>query len=217
MNGKQRNYIDSLDLESLQMIDSILDDDSKEAMEYLTSRLKKLAFDRDIFQESLRLSTTIPISYVPIFGINLRRGLWKDCSIFDYYSIPEEDKTAIPFFNSVKVSHLNGAVDFTLKHLQKRVEICKTEHRAIPKGIDLLNENLEEKKELVTEQLDDIVQVLAHYGESYIFFIKNMPFWLSDPFFMSQNPKFIEMLARYSDLEDLKSRNVNSFQKFIQK
>ncbi len=217
MTVKQKNYIDQLDLESLQILDSIIDDDSKESIEYLTERLRDLTFESDTFQYVKNLSTQIPMSYVPMFGINFHRGFWKDCSIFDYYSIPEEVKTEISFLNSVKVANLNGAVNFTLKHLQEKVKLCEIEHRFIPTGIELLNEDLEEKKELVRDQFEDIFQVLSHHEESYIFFMKNSPSWWVDSFLSFGSQKLIEILARYSDLEDLKNKNVNSFQKFIRK
>lgn len=219
MTDFQKYFLDQLDYNSLIALEHILRSRTEEGLIYVTKRLAELSMNKEVHEQALELSKKIPMHYVPMFGVNLRKKPWRDWSVYHYHEMKDNEKEGISFFNSVKISNLDCAVDFLLNHLEYKIRICKSKQCSIPNGIELLNENLEEKRQLIDEKLDEkIFSFFIHHEEDgYIFCIKKGIPILDGLFVGLRRPQLVEMLARYSDLEDLKSSNIESFQKFIRK
>lgn len=129
----------------------------------------------------------------------------------------EEEKPNICLFSPAKISNLNCAVNFLLHHLQNKVKICRESNLEIPSGIEILDQDLESKKKLVAEQYDAIYTEMTQslVDTSYVFtFRKNgsLAALLMNGF---RQDDLIEIFARYSDLEELKSKNGKCYRKFI--
>lgn len=222
MTKEQKALIDGLSLENLQTIASIFKDESKEALEYFNERLNKLTMDHECLKMALELSKEVPISYAPTLGINFERKAWKDCTVYDYYHMSEEEKPNICLFGPAKISNLNCAVHFLLRHLQNKVKICRESNLEISSGIEILDQDLEAKKKLVAEQYDAIYKGITdsladNIDIEYVFTFRKTAPAIASLLLSSRQSNLIEIFARYSDLEELKSKNGKCYRKFIRR
>lgn len=219
MTRGQKQLIDGMSLENLQTIASIFTDESQEVLDYFNKRLKQLSFDYENFRSALELSKEIPICYAPTVGINFEKKAWKDCSVYDYYHMREEEKPVIYFFSPAKISNLNCAVNFLLHHLQNKVKICRENQEAIPSGIEILDQDLEEKKKLVEEQYDNICDGITQniVDTEYVFTFRKDVSLVTLLRNSNRQSELIEIFARYSDLEELKSKRGTCYRKFIRR
>ena len=218
MTNEQKRLIDGMSLENLQTIASIFTDEAKEALDYFNERLKKLSIDHENFQSALALSKEIPICYAPTLGVNFEKKAWRDCSIYDYYHMSEEEKPSICLFGPAKISNLNCAVNFLLRHLQNKIKICRENQEIIPSGIEILDQDLEEKKELVEEQYENIYDGISQHivDTEYVFTFRKEASLVA-LLLSSRKPELVEIFARYSDLEELKSKRGTCYKKFIRR
>ena len=222
MTKEQKALIDGISLKNLQTIASIFEDESEEARDYFNKRLQKLSMERKDFQDALELSKEIPIYYAPTLGIDFEKKAWKDCTVYDYYHMSEEEKPNLCFFGPAKISNLNCAVNFLLHHLQDKVKICREGNAVIPSGTEILDQDLEEKKALVEEQYDaiydGITNSLDDIDTKYVFTFRKTAVSIMDLLLSkSHHSDLIEIFARYSTLEELKSKNGKCYRKFIRK
>lgn len=218
MTQEQKKLIDGLSLQNLQTIASIFKDDSQEELDYFNARLEKLTIERECFHNALELSKEIPICYAPTLGINFERKVWRDCTVYDYYHMQDDNKSNIYFFGPAKISNLNCAVNFLLHHLQDKIKICRKENLEIPSGIKILDQDLEEKRKLVEEQYETICDrmIKSIVDTQYVFTLRKDSS-LAALLLSSRKTDLIEIFARYSDLEELKSMDGKCYRKFIQK
>jgi len=222
MTKSQKELIDRMSLSNLQTIMSIFEDESSEARDYFNQRLQKLTMEHECFQTALELSKEIPIFYAPTLGINFEKKAWKDCMVYDYYHMTETDKSDICFFGPAKISNLNYAVGFLLHHLQDKIQMCRESNLEIPKGTQILDQDLEEKKALVEEQYDNIYDNITDTASKlvdveYVFTFRKSATSITSLLLSSRKPELIEIFARYSDLDELKAKNGRCYQKFIRR
>lgn len=218
MTKEELEFIRRLNREDLVIIQNILNQDKDDVLKYINLELNKMKIS-DTMEE---LTKDIPITYLPVIGASLdyyhKFGYFK--SIYDYQQKSEKEKKQVRNLGNVKIRTIDYAVDFTLKHLQETIKFYEQSGVPIISGRALLDEDLREKEELIIKQISDIYDYFLKFGNEYVFFgtsKDNCLEFLVDENNKDKKRKLIEILARYSSLEDLQDYNIMSFQKFIRK
>ncbi len=219
MNKEELNFINKLNQKELTVFYQMLNKDQKEILSYVQNRVEKSQEQKDFYS----LIQDIPISYLPVIGINLPYLVRYDDQLFfntiyDYYSMSLAEKLSIGQLGQSKMMILDDAVKLVLKYLEERIQLLKENGDIIVSGRELLDQELIEKKNLILEQASDIYYYFAENGSEYIFagskkgkYIESLV--CKDYYKIRKN--LVEILARYSHREDLTSHNIKSFQKFI--
>lgn len=210
MKRNHLNFLNNLDIKNINILRSLLNEDLTEVKEYLDKRILNSGVENI---NALVLSKDIPTSYLPITGISLPSSLK---SVYDVITVSDSDKANFYLFGPTKVANLNYSIGFLMKILTERIAFNKENGLNISSGKIILDEDLEKKKLLVKGDYSDILSYLLENGSLYVFSrTKTQPNLncVSD----KMKDKLIEILARYSNLEDLTSHNIDSFQKFIKK
>lgn len=216
MTQEQINFISRLNENDIKILESLINENKNEVLEYL----KNLLQNSEIIKAE-DLMKDIPITYLPVMGTSIdyyyNFGHLK--TIYDYYSKNEIEKQKIRNLGISKMQILDCSVDFVLEFLNQKIELCRENKRYVLSGKILLDEELAEKKQLILIQAQNIYQYLSKSDVKHVFDgnkINYIEHLISEKDLKKQE-KLVEILARYSHLEDLESHNIESFQKFIKK
>lgn len=183
MTPQGMDFINRLSIEDRCILKSLLEQDIKDVQNYLSFILPednktvtngnysftatgedKTEEDNAITLNAIDLTKDISMAYLPIMGLKPSRQFY---TVYEYLDMNVFEKHKCYYKYQVEICDF--AILFLLKHLDERIALCKENHRNITSGLELLNENLKEKIDLVLSQKEDIHQFLKANGENYIF------------------------------------------------
>lgn len=214
MTNEEIALIDSLTIEEIKTLILILNKEPEEQIKIINYLTSKLIRNEKVI-DAMTLSTEIPVKYIPILGINYPWNL-RSGSVADILNTSDQEKMKGGILGPIKVANLNYATDFLINHLNEKIKISREKNIPILTGQEILDEDLSKKILLIEKSFSEINNFLLENGTDYVFSsTKTHPNLnqLSDK--MRHN--LIEILARFSYVEDLESNNIESFKKFIKK
>lgn len=209
MTREEMEFIRSLNFDQLYILKGLLQQrqNNLEAGSYI----ELLLSGSDLSCNVIELLKNIPITYLPVFGIALNRLANQVPTIYDYYT--QKNQHYFRSIGKTKEACLNSASDLVLTYLQEEYDYRKNHYSEIYTGKMLLDLDMDKKQEFVLEQQAQIYNYFYDMNGQYVFTMSKT----FDIRSSKNQSKVIEILARYSHLEDLQTHNIQSFQKFIKK
>lgn len=204
------NFIDELSKEQLQLLNRILGDKlmRKDTLLYIRQCLEK----EEVIESNIPfLLQDIPISYLPIVGIQDHRINSFFSCISEYFDLDSDSKSKIKSLGPKTIALVDQAVFFLQNYLEEEVVLLLNRGKSITSGKKILDHNFDYKKKIILKEKEKIIDYFIQNGEDYIFSSLNPKNYFSDKNIEST----FSILARYSHTKDISDRNFDSFKKFI--